>query len=109
MADDLVDHGVVVSEIAPGHIQTAQTDIHQGALPGIVSATRAASLIKAGLAKKKRRILFPKHIVWLIRLSNLLPDPLRRMTMKPYRYTVRQTKPSDRSTNAPVDAKGFEG
>ena len=105
MADDLVDYGVIVSEIVPGHIQTAQTEIHQGALPGLVSAKIAASLIKAGLTRKKRRIVFPKHILWLIWLSNLLPDPLRRLALKPYRYTVRQEPLPFPPDGAPINAK----
>ncbi|TLP42392.1 SDR family NAD(P)-dependent oxidoreductase [Cohaesibacter sp. CAU 1516] len=90
MGDDLIDAGLYVTDIQPGHIQTAQTDGHRGALPGLVTADKAAEIIQRGLARKKRRISFPLSIALLVWLGNLLPTPLRRLALKPYRYTIAQ-------------------
>ncbi len=89
MADDLAEAGIHVTDIQPGHIDTAQTEGHQGLLPGLMSAEKAATIIHRGLAQKKRQIAFPLSIAWLIWLTNWLPDPLRRLALKPYRYQVR--------------------
>lgn len=104
MADDLIDDGVLVTTIAPGHIKTAQTETHQGLLPGLISAEQAAGIIQRGLARAKRTIVFPRSIALLIWLSDLLPDALRRFTLKSYRYTVGQS-PSQPQPSANLDRK----
>nr|WP_321442485.1 SDR family NAD(P)-dependent oxidoreductase [uncultured Cohaesibacter sp.] len=91
IADDLIEEGVLVTNIMPGHIRTDQTDGHQGQLPGLLTPEQAADIIYRGLERRKRQIVFPRSIDWLIWLSDLLPDPLRRLALKPYRYTVRPT------------------
>ncbi len=99
LGDFLAADNIPVSVIYPGHVETDQTAIHQGALPGLISADKAATIIQSGLASKKPRILFPRHIYWLICLSNLLPRWLQRRVNAPFRYSV---EPLD----AVVDGKG---
>ncbi|WP_319496816.1 SDR family NAD(P)-dependent oxidoreductase [uncultured Cohaesibacter sp.] len=89
MAEDLASFGVKVGVIYPGHIESEQTAIHVGALPGILPAEKAAKLIQKQVARGKHRIIFPRHIHWLIIASNLLPGWLRRRANRPFRYHVR--------------------
>ena len=88
MAEDLADHGVQISIVYPGHIESQQTAIQVGALPGLMSAPRAAEIIRKGIGKKRTQIFFPQHLYWLIRISNLLPGWLRRRLNRPFRYHV---------------------
>lgn len=84
----LLQSGIALSIIYPGHIETEQTAIHVGALPGLISAPKAASLIVHALARKKRTIAIPRYIYWLVRLSNLLPLSLQVRVNAPFRYRV---------------------
>nr|WP_321980757.1 SDR family NAD(P)-dependent oxidoreductase [uncultured Cohaesibacter sp.] len=88
MAEDLADHGVQISIVYPGHIESQQTEMQVGALPGLMPAPRAAEIIRKGIDKKRARIIFPRHLYWLILVSNLLPGWLRRRFNRPFRYHV---------------------
>nr|WP_319514324.1 SDR family NAD(P)-dependent oxidoreductase [uncultured Cohaesibacter sp.] len=88
MAEDLADYGVQISIVYPGHIESQQTEMQVGALPGLMPAPRAAEIIRKGIDKKRARIIFPRHLYWLILVSNLLPGWLRRRVNRPFRYHV---------------------
>ncbi|WP_394704337.1 SDR family NAD(P)-dependent oxidoreductase [uncultured Cohaesibacter sp.] len=88
MAEDLADHGVQISIVYPGHIESQQTEMQVGALPGLMPAPRAAEIIRKSIDKKRARIIFPRHLYWLILVSNLLPGWLRRRVNRPFRYHV---------------------
>jgi short-subunit dehydrogenase len=64
---------ITVSLVYPGHIATAQVAKHIGALPLLMSPERAANIIVRGLDRKQVTIAFPMRLVWLIRLSRLIP------------------------------------
>ena len=87
--DDLADHNVRISVVYPGHVVSDQTAVHVGALPGIISADKAAAIICKGIARNRERIIFPQHLRVLIALSNLLPGWLRRWSNRPFRYRVK--------------------
>ena len=95
MAEDLADHGVRLSVVYPGHIESQQTELQVGATPGILPADRAAQIIHAGIRKKRSRIVFPQHLYWLILISNLLPGWLRRRVNRPFRYHVARDRKAD--------------
>ena len=65
--------GVSVSVITPGFIDTPMTHRHNGPTPMLMSAERAAAIIKRGLARGAPRITFPWQLAVLVRLQNLLP------------------------------------
>nr|WP_321461237.1 SDR family NAD(P)-dependent oxidoreductase [uncultured Cohaesibacter sp.] len=88
IGEDLSLHGVAVSIIYPGHIESDQTAIHVGQLPGLLPADKAAAIIHKGIGKRRERIIFPRHLYWLILVSNLLPGRLRRWVNRPFRYHV---------------------
>ncbi len=69
----LAADNIAVSLVYPGHIATAQIANHIGALPLLMSPERAADIIVRGLDRKQATIAFPTRLVWLIRLSRLIP------------------------------------
>ena len=85
--------GVIVSVVLPGHIGTAQTAIHRGPTPGILSVAEAASRIKRELDRGRTFVAFPKGILRNIRVISLLPWRLRARLNRPYRFHVDKPKP----------------
>ena len=65
--------GVSVHVVSPGFVDTPMTDRHIGRTPLKVPVTTAARVIRRGLERRQPYIAFPKRLVWLIRLQNLLP------------------------------------
>nr|WP_321524331.1 SDR family NAD(P)-dependent oxidoreductase [uncultured Cohaesibacter sp.] len=96
LGEDLAAHGVKVSVVYPGHIESQQTAAQMGALPGIIPASKAASLILRGVARGRERIIFPRHLFWLILVSNALPGWFRRWVNRPFRYHVASPKSPSR-------------
>jgi short-subunit dehydrogenase len=92
MRELLVDDGIRVSLVFPGHIATDQTRRQIGRLPLILSASEAARIIKAGLDRGRDTIIFPRRLYWMIRAGNLLPARLRYWTNRPFRFHVRPEK-----------------
>jgi len=88
MREYLLDFHVKVSVVLPGHIQTPQTDKHQGELPGIISAEKAAQTIASQVEKENFFIVFPKTGYWLIRLSAFLPWRLLARLNRSQRFYV---------------------
>lgn len=72
--------GIAVNNICPGYIKTPMTDVNNFPMPFLISADRAAKIIKKSLAKNKSRIAFPfalYFIVWLASLiSTSITDPI---------------------------------
>ena len=72
--------GIKVNVICPGYIKTPMTDVNSFPMPFLMSAEKAAGIIKDGLSKNRSRIAFPfpfYFIVWLATLlSNRIIDPI---------------------------------
>lgn len=68
---------VHLSIVIPGYIATGMTQVNDFPMPLMISAERAAKLIKNGLAAKKGMIIFPKILYYFIRLISILPYGLR--------------------------------
>lgn len=84
----LAKHGVKVNVICPGFVDTPLTRINPYKMPFLMEATRAAVIIKNGLAKNKGRIAFPRRMMFIVWLLMVLPDcvvnrMLRNMPGKP--------------------------
>lgn len=84
----LMPHGVAVSVVCPGYVETPMMRRESGAKPFKMSAKRAAALIDAGLARNRAVIAFPFLLAWATRLHGLLPDGLRRLLLRGVRFTV---------------------
>jgi len=84
----LADDNVTVSIILPGNIATAQTAVQIGAQPGIITAEKAAQVIRRRLDRGRTIIAFPDIMHWLIRLERVLPWRVRAWTHRPFRFHV---------------------
>ncbi|MDY0884027.1 SDR family NAD(P)-dependent oxidoreductase [Dongia soli] len=82
----LAPHGVAVNVIMPGYVKSPMTDANDFTMPFLMSAQRAASIIRDGLARNRARIAFPwpmTMIAWLLgTLHPALTDPLLRRLPK---------------------------
>lgn len=69
----LAKDGVEVSVIFPGFVKTPLTDVNEFPMPFLISAERAAEIIRDGLARNKARIAFPLPMYMMTRLVAALP------------------------------------
>jgi short-subunit dehydrogenase len=65
--------GVAVSVICPGFVRTPMTAGNRFAMPLIMTAERAAAIIRRGLVRRRARIAFPLPTYWMMRLLEALP------------------------------------
>ena len=65
--------GVLLTSICPGYVRSAMTARNRFPMPGLMNADRAAEIILDGLARGRRRIVFPWWMGLAARLMGLLP------------------------------------
>lgn len=65
--------GVHVSVICPGYIKTPMTDVNNYPMPFLMSAEKAANIIKSRLEKNPARLAFPWPMFAVVRLMEILP------------------------------------
>ena len=79
---NLQAHSIEVSVICPGFVRSRITDRNEFPMPFLMSAERAAAIVKRGLARNRGRIAFPlpMHLLaWFIAaLPTTLTDALLR-------------------------------
>ncbi len=88
----LAPHGVGVSVVCPGYVETPMISRQHGAKPSTIAAEHAARLIDKGVKRNKALIVFPLFFGTITRLSRLLPDGIRRWAMAPFRFSVSPRK-----------------
>lgn len=88
--EHLSSHGVCVSTVLPGHIQTAQAEMQIGPLPMILTANEAARRIHKALEKRRTVIALPRSAALLVKGARLLPWRLRALANAPSRFKVRK-------------------
>lgn len=69
-------HGIRVSVICPGYVRTPMTEGNRYPMPFLMDASRAARIIRRGLARDRGRIAFPWPMYALVRLFGALPERL---------------------------------
>ena len=84
----LAETGVQVSVVCPGYVVSAMTDSHIGEQPGKISATAAARLIAAGVARNRQVIAFPRMLALLARISPFVPEAVNRVATNGIRFHV---------------------
>ena len=70
---DLHPRGISVYLINPGFVATPATERNDFAMPGLISARRAAQEIVSGIEKGRFHIHFPKRFTNWLRFARLLP------------------------------------
>lgn len=73
---DVETHGISVTAINPGFVDTPLTARNPFPMPMRVSADRAARYIVNGLEKKRMEVHFPPLFSWQFKLLRILPYPL---------------------------------
>lgn len=68
--------GVAISVICPGFVVSRMTADNPFPMPMLMSAERAAKIVRRGLARNRGRIAFPWPMYALVRLVAALPDGL---------------------------------
>lgn len=70
-------HGVGVTVVTSGYIQTPMTDVNDYPMPGLKTARESADIIKKRLKHNPPRITFPGWFYGLVRVVSILPLPVR--------------------------------
>jgi short-subunit dehydrogenase len=73
---DCHGQGVHFAVISPGFVKTPMTDKNNYPMPFMISVEKAARIIIRGLEKKKYEIRFPRPMVLIVKLGQLLPESL---------------------------------
>ena len=73
---DLARHGVAVSLINPGFVDTPMTRTNDFKMPFLMSVEDAADRLVAGLEAGRFEIAFPWQLVWQLKLLSILPSSL---------------------------------
>ena len=73
---ELQPHGIVVSLVNPGFVETSMTAVNEFPMPYIIKAEDAANRILKGLARGSFEIAFPWPLVTMLKLLRLMPNGL---------------------------------
>ncbi len=84
----LRDDGIEVAIVLPGNVDTPMLARESGPKPMVLSADRAAAIIRRGLDRGQARIAFPLPLYWLLRASTLLPAAPVDKVLNRFRVTV---------------------
>ncbi len=94
---DLQPYGVEVSVICPGFVESRIAARNEFPMPFLMSAGRAAAIVKRGLARNRARIAFPFPMyfaIWLLgTLPPLLTDPLLMRLAKKEQQAPSHARP----------------
>jgi short-subunit dehydrogenase len=69
----LAPRGIRVSVIVPGFFASPMSSRYIGNKMFMVSGADAVALVRGGLDRRARRIVFPRRLAWLLRVADLLP------------------------------------
>ncbi|HUI18958.1 MAG TPA: SDR family NAD(P)-dependent oxidoreductase [Alphaproteobacteria bacterium] len=73
---ELAAFGIAVSVICPGFVKSRMTEANKFPMPLLMESTRAAAIIKRGLARNQARIAFPLRLYAAMWLLAALPPAL---------------------------------
>jgi short-subunit dehydrogenase len=82
----LAPQGVAVNVVLPGFVRTPMSERFSGPKPAMISAERAAHLIRAGLERNRARVAFPRHLAWGMMCLSVLPPLLSQRIMSALGY-----------------------
>ncbi|MPZ57870.1 MAG: SDR family NAD(P)-dependent oxidoreductase [Rhizobiales bacterium] len=96
--------GVRVNVLCPGYITTPMAARIKGWRPLEMSVEAAVDRIVKALDRDRELIAFPWALVFISRFAMLLPDGLRRVAMKPFKFHVAPSSeaPTGRAAESPT-------
>ena len=94
----LAPEGIAVNVIMPGFVDTPMTDSLTGPKPSVMSAERAALLIRRGLENNRARIAFPRGLAWGLEWLAVLPSPVAEWIMRSLGFGGPRTRVSSNSS-----------
>jgi short-subunit dehydrogenase len=82
-------HGVACSVVVPGFFDSPMTDRFIGDKPFMLSLDRAAAIVRAGLDRRRARIVFPRLLGLGIQATDLMPWFLGDAILRAVRFHIR--------------------
>jgi short-subunit dehydrogenase len=73
---ELSRHGITVTLVNPGFVETPMTAVNEFPMPYMIKAEDAADRILKGLARGKFEVAFPWQLVTMLKLLRLMPNSL---------------------------------
>ena len=74
---DLKPYNIDVTIVHPGFVDTPLTRKNDFPMPFLMSAEKAAGIIVKGIQKRKPKVVFPRRLIWPLRLLSTLPGGMR--------------------------------
>ncbi len=84
----LAPRGIRVSVVCPGFFESPMTDRFVGGHPFRLSLERATSIVKRGLDRGKRRIVFPWPLALGLRCADLMPAALGDWVIRSFHFHI---------------------
>ncbi len=81
----LRSRGIAVSVICPGFVESRMTAVNPHPKPGMISAEKAAAIIRRGLAANRARIVLPWWLYAVARCFGALPPDLLTFFARQFR------------------------
>ena len=78
LRSDLVQHGIDVSIVYPGFVDTPLTRKNDFPMPGLMDTDTATNIILQGISRRKHEISFPKSLCWTLKVLESLPVGLSK-------------------------------
>jgi short-subunit dehydrogenase len=85
----LAPEGVAVSVIVPGFFDSRMTDRYIGSKPFKISTERAVAVVRRGLDRRQRRIVFPRLLALGVIATDLMPALFGDMILRGHRFHIR--------------------
>ena len=85
----LAPHGVACSVVVPGFFDSPMTDRFIGEKPFMMSLDRAAAIVRAGLDRRRARIVFPRLLGLGIQATDLMPWFLGDAILRSVHFHIR--------------------